>query len=78
MRNVGEFERYFRSIGIAREPKVLDTLAARQTGRRVADELRGMRRPRGARGVGRELSRPHPRRAVPLPDRPLPRAATPG
>ncbi len=48
MRNVGEFERYFRSIGIAREPKVLDTLAARQTGRRVEDELRGMRRPRGA------------------------------
>jgi hypothetical protein len=47
MRNVGEFERYFRSIGIAREPKVLDTLAARQTGKRVADELRGMARPRG-------------------------------
>jgi hypothetical protein len=48
MQNVGEFERYFRSIGIDREPKVLDTLAARQTGKRVADELRGMARPRGA------------------------------
>ena len=46
MQNVGEFERYFRSIGIAREPKVLDTMAARQTGKRVADELRGMARPR--------------------------------
>jgi hypothetical protein len=47
MQNVGD-ERYFRSIGIDREPKVLDTLAARQTGKRVADELRGMARPRGA------------------------------
>jgi hypothetical protein len=47
MQNVGEFERYFRSIGIAREPKVLDTMAARQTGKRVEDELRGMARPRG-------------------------------
>ncbi len=47
MQDVGEFERYFRSIGIAREPKILDTLAARQTGKRVADELRGMARPRG-------------------------------
>ena len=48
MRNVGEFERYFRSIGITREPKVLDTLAARQTGRLLADELRGMGRARVA------------------------------
>ena len=48
MRNVGEFERYFRSIGIDQEPKVLDTLAARQTGKQVADELRGMARPRVA------------------------------
>ena len=48
LRNVGEYERYFRSIGIDREPKRLDTLAARQTGRQVADELRGMGRPRGA------------------------------
>jgi hypothetical protein len=48
MRDVVEFERYFRSIGIAREPKVLDTMAARQTGKRVADELRGMGRPRDA------------------------------
>jgi hypothetical protein len=47
MQDVGEFERYFRSIGIAREPKILDTLAARQTGKRVADELRGMAHPRG-------------------------------
>jgi hypothetical protein len=47
MRNVGEFERYFRSIGIDREPKLLDTLAARQTGKLVAEELRGMRRQRG-------------------------------
>jgi hypothetical protein len=46
MRNIGEFERYFRSIGIDREPRMLDTLAARQTGKRVADELRGMARPR--------------------------------
>ena len=48
LQNVGEFERYFRSIAIAREPKVLDTMAARQTGKRVADELRGVARPRGA------------------------------
>ena len=48
LRNVGEYERYFRSIGIDREPKRLDTLAARQTGKQVADELRGMGRPRGA------------------------------
>lgn len=47
MRNVDEFERHFRSIGIAREPKILDTMAARQTGKRVADELRGLARPRG-------------------------------
>jgi hypothetical protein len=47
MRNVAEFERHFRSIGIAREPRILDTLAARQTGRLVADELRGLARPRG-------------------------------
>ena len=47
LQNVGEFERYFRSIGIDREPRVLDTLAARQTGKRVADELRGMGRQRG-------------------------------
>jgi hypothetical protein len=48
LQNIGEFERYFRSIGIDREPKPLDTLAARQTGRQVAAELRGMGRPRGA------------------------------
>src|SRR4051794_19664550 len=48
LRNVGEYERYFRSIGIDREPKLLDTMAARQTGKQVADELRGMGRPRGA------------------------------
>jgi hypothetical protein len=47
MQNVREFERYFRSIGIDREPRLLDTLAARQTGKQVADELRGMARPRG-------------------------------
>jgi hypothetical protein len=50
MRNVAEFERHFRSIGIDREPKLLDTLAARQTGKQVADELRGMARQRGALG----------------------------
>jgi hypothetical protein len=48
LQNVGEFERYFRAIGIDREPKLLDTLAARQTGKQVADELRGMARRRGA------------------------------
>ena len=48
LQNVAEFERYFRSIGIDREPRLLDTLAARQTGKRVADELRGMSRQRGA------------------------------
>ena len=47
MRNVGEFERHFRAIGIDREPRVLDTLAARQTGKQVADEIRGITRPRG-------------------------------
>ena len=43
LQNVREFERYFRSIGIDREPRILDTLAARQAGRQVADEIRGTR-----------------------------------
>jgi hypothetical protein len=46
LQNVREFEHYFRSIGIDREPRILDTLAARQAGRQVADEIRGMRRAR--------------------------------
>jgi hypothetical protein len=43
LQNVHEFERYFRSIGIDREPRLLDTEAARQAGRQVADEIRGTR-----------------------------------
>jgi hypothetical protein len=46
LQSVGEFERYFRSIGVDEKPRVLDTLAARQTGKLVADELRGMNRRR--------------------------------
>jgi hypothetical protein len=42
-----EFAAWFRSIGVDEGPHVLDTLAARRTGSRVADELRGMRHPRG-------------------------------
>ena len=41
LQDVREFERYFRSIGIDREPRMLDTLAARQAGRQVAEEIRG-------------------------------------
>ena len=40
------FARYFRSIGVD-EPGILDTLAARHAGSRIADELRGTARPRG-------------------------------
>src|SRR5687767_7388995 len=43
LENVGEFERYFRQIGVD-EPNVLDTLAARETGAWVEGELRGLRR----------------------------------
>jgi hypothetical protein len=42
-----EFAAWFRSIGVDEGPHVLDTLAARRTGARVADELRGMTRRRG-------------------------------
>ncbi len=41
-----EFAAWFRSIGVDEGPRVLDTLAARRTGSRVADELRGMTRRR--------------------------------
>jgi hypothetical protein len=40
--DVYEFEQYFRSIGVDEGPEMLDTYAARETGRLVADELRGM------------------------------------
>jgi hypothetical protein len=43
LNNVGEFERYFRQIGVD-EPNVLDTLAARETGAWVENELRGLTR----------------------------------
>ncbi len=46
MRDVGEFERHFRAIGVDEGPRVLDTIAARQTGKWVAAELRGLIRPR--------------------------------
>jgi len=42
--DVHEFKKYFQSIGVDEGPEVLDTQAARDTGRRVADELRGMGR----------------------------------
>lgn len=44
LRDEAEFGRYFRSIGVDEGPHVLDTLAARRAGSRVADELRGMAR----------------------------------
>jgi hypothetical protein len=47
MHDAGEFERHFRAIGVDEGPRVLDTVAARETGSRVADELRGMARPAG-------------------------------
>jgi hypothetical protein len=43
-----EFASYFRSIGVDEGPHVLDTLAARRTGSQVANELRGLARPRTA------------------------------
>lgn len=43
MANVTEFERYFRAIGVGRGPSTLDTLAARDVGHAVAEELRGRR-----------------------------------
>jgi hypothetical protein len=46
MRNVVEFTRYFRAIGVDEGPRILDTMAARRAGARVADELRGMARAR--------------------------------
>jgi hypothetical protein len=45
LRDQAEFGRYFRSIGVDEGPHVLDTMAARRAGSRVADELRGMARP---------------------------------
>jgi hypothetical protein len=47
LQDVREFERYFRAIGVAEGPAVLDTLAARAVGKEVAEELRGrgQRRP---------------------------------
>jgi hypothetical protein len=47
MHDEAGFARYFRSIGVD-EPGILDTMAARQAGSRIADELRGMARPPGA------------------------------
>ena len=44
MRDQAEFARYFRAIGVDEGPRVLDTMAARRAGSRVADELRGMAR----------------------------------
>ena len=46
LKNVREFERYFREIGV-NEPNVLDTLAARETGAWVEGELRGLVSSRG-------------------------------
>jgi len=46
MHDEAGFARYFRSIGVD-EPGILDTMAARHAGSRIADELRGMARPRG-------------------------------
>jgi hypothetical protein len=40
LRNLGEFERYFRGISIA-HPDLLDTQAARDAGRRIEAELHG-------------------------------------
>jgi hypothetical protein len=45
LRDEAEFARYFRSIGVDEGPEILDTMAARRAGARVADELRGMARP---------------------------------
>src|SRR5688572_13014413 len=45
LRDEAECGRYFRSIGVDEGPHVLDTIAARRAGARVADELRGMARP---------------------------------
>jgi hypothetical protein len=43
MADASEFERYFRSIGIDGSPASLDTIAAREVGHAVAEELRGRR-----------------------------------
>jgi len=47
MLDAAEFERHFRAIGVDEGPSILDTVAARQAGSRVADELRGIVRPTG-------------------------------
>ena len=51
--DVYEFEQYFRSIGVKERGDVLDTLGAREAGRRVAAELRGraQRRPTAEQAV---------------------------
>ena len=43
MSDLAEFERYFRAIGIDEGPSTLDTVAAREVGYVVAEELRGRR-----------------------------------
>jgi hypothetical protein len=43
MADVDEFERYFRAIGVNERPSTLDTIAAREVGHAVAEELRGRR-----------------------------------
>src|SRR5262249_46890515 len=43
MADIGEFERYFRAIGVDEGPSTLDTVAAREVGHVVAEELRGRR-----------------------------------
>jgi hypothetical protein len=58
MRDEGEFARYFRAIGVDEGPSMLDTVAARQAGDRVADELRGMARPSGNAVLLSTSSRP--------------------
>jgi hypothetical protein len=43
MADVEEFERYFRAIGVRGGRSTLDTIAAREVGHAVAEELRGRR-----------------------------------
>ena len=43
MADVAEFERYFRAIGVDEGHATLDTIAAREVGHVVAEELRGRR-----------------------------------
>ena len=48
LKDVGEFERYFRRIGVDEGPDLLDTEAARVTGTAVERELRGWSPPKAA------------------------------